>query len=284
LADKGSYEIIMNRSECCTPEFMALIRYLSKLRVHIKNRLLTTVEDEANNRSKLHDLTEKVRRNEDIRDVLQSKLDAVKDEKSKVITSLGQILRKLEHEEEDLKTTNRLELDTILKDTTEAISKSTSDHEVRMHELQDKVDALGRQLAEVQKENRQREDNLRTEKNKAEKRLNKQLADYDDGMETKRNSQEEISMVYETEKAEYALLKEHFDRVDSDNRLFAEEELILGAVRRRQEYALQLLDKAATKIQSLFRRKFSRDILKLKDKLSKKKKKGGGSKKKKDKK
>ena len=230
---------------------------------------------------RLHDLTEKVRRNEEIREVLQTKLEAVKEEKEKVITSLGQVLRKLEHEEEDLKNTNRLELDSILKDTDEAVTKATSDHEVRMAHLQDTVEALERQLAEFQKENRQREDYLRAEKSKAEKKLNNQLAEYDDSMDTRRQSEEEIRKMFEADKAEYAILKEHFDRVDSDSRLEEEEERMLRAVQRRDEFVSQLLNKAATVITRLFLRNSHR--VKVREKLLKKRKKGkkkGGAKKK----
>lgn len=283
FADKPSYDVAMTRKECCSQDFITFSRYLAKLQIHVKNRLMTTVEDEASNRMRLHDLTEKVRRNEEIREVLQTKLEAVKEEKEKVITSLGQVLRKLEHEEEDLKNTNRFELDTILKDTDEAITKATSDHELRMHHLQDAVDALERQLLEVQKENRQREDSLRAEKSKAEKKLNNQLADYDDSMDTKRKSEEEIRKMYEADKIEYALLKEYFDRVDSDITLEKEEERILRGVQRRDEYVTHLLDKAARLITKLFLRKFSRGVLKLKEKLLKKRKKSkkkSGSKKK----
>ena len=275
FADKGSYEIIINHSTTVSKEFMTFIDYLAKLQVHIKTRLVTTVEDEASSRLKLHDLTEKVRKNEEIRDLLQTKLSALREEKAKVISNLDQILRKLQREKEDLTSSNQLELDLILKDTTEAISKATSEHEVHMRQLQDTVESLDRQLSEVMKKNRDEEQILRKDKTRTEKDLNAKIAQYDDEMEDKRRSQDEIIKLFEAEKAEYAVLKEHFDRVDCDNKMNSEEDTILDATQCRDDFVQMLMAKAATKIQSIFRRKFSRDVLKLKEKLAKKKKKGG---------
>lgn len=274
LADKTSYEVIMNRREVSTQDYLTFNAYLAKLRGHVKSKLMTTVEDESANRVKLLELTEKVRKNEEIRDLLQSKYDALREEKEKVTTNLDQILRKLQHEKEDLNAVNQQELDLIHKDTSEAIAKATGDHEQRMRQLQDTVDALEKQLSEAITKNRLDETQLRKDKSRAEKELNAKIAQYDDELETRRKSQEALLEQYEAEKAEYAVLKEHFDEMDSDNALAAEEELILGAVRRREEFAMGLLNNAASKIAALFLRRFSKSVLALRKDVEKARSKG----------
>lgn len=161
-----------------------------------------------------------------------------------------------------------------MRDTEEGVAKATADHETRMRQLQDRVDASEKQLSEVLKRDRDEEQQLRKDKTRAEKDLNAKIAQYDDAMETRRKSHEEIVRLFASECSEYAALKTHFDRVDSDNALAAEEELVLGAVRRREEYMRALMHKAATRIQSLFQRRSGEGVRRLRDKLSKKKKGG----------
>lgn len=112
------------RSQVCVCAWIPIFVYVvyPMLYVHIKvmTKLSTTVEDEANNRNLLHDLTEvsvvihhssciidrtyhtlytqRERKYEESRDMLQSKLGELREEKQQVCNSLDTILRKLQHE------------------------------------------------------------------------------------------------------------------------------------------------------------------------------------------
>lgn len=83
------------------------------------------------------------------------------------------------------------------------------------------------------------------------------------------------------EQAEFAVLKEHFDRVDASARQQWMEEEALAVVREKVELAMRVIDGAATKVQSLFRGRRARAEFLKSRKKSKKGGKGKGGKKKK---
>lgn len=84
----------------------------------------------------------------------------------------------------------------------------------------------------------------------------------------------------EEEREELAVLQEHFDRVDASGRLQWAEEETLANVRDKVARAMNVVDGAATTIQSLFRGGRDRvEFLKAKKKAKKGGKKGKGGKK-----
>jgi hypothetical protein len=102
LADRASLQVIMSRPELQSEDFTKFIKYLNELRSQVLQRLTTTVEDEAANRALLHDLTEKERQYEESRDVLQTKLNELRDEKETVTRGLDNTIRKLQNELHDI--------------------------------------------------------------------------------------------------------------------------------------------------------------------------------------
>lgn len=75
---------------------------MSELKNQVLLRLNTTVEDEATNRTQLHELTERERHYEESRDILQTKLRELREEKEQVTQGLDQTLRKLQAELSDI--------------------------------------------------------------------------------------------------------------------------------------------------------------------------------------
>jgi hypothetical protein len=67
-ADRDSLQALMGRPEIQSEEFSRFLRYLMELKSHVTAKLTTTVEDEAANRTILHDLTEKERNMEEVSD------------------------------------------------------------------------------------------------------------------------------------------------------------------------------------------------------------------------
>lgn len=52
-------------------------------------------------------------------------------------------------------------MEAVQKEMTEAINKATADHELRMRQLQDRVDAMERNVAEVVAKNKEEEQRMR---------------------------------------------------------------------------------------------------------------------------
>ncbi len=102
IADRPSLQTIMGRPELQSDDFSKFIRYLNELRSQVMQKLTTTVEDEAANRTLLHDLTERERHYEESRDVLQAKLNELRHEREHVSAGLDQTLRKLQHELQEI--------------------------------------------------------------------------------------------------------------------------------------------------------------------------------------
>lgn len=279
LADRESLQILMDNVEPRKDSVNNFIAFLNDLKSHVHQKLTTTVEDEAANRSQLHDLGERERQTEEMRDALQGKLNEVREEKDKTTFGLDQVFRKLQLELQDLTHLNKVETESVNRDMSEAISKATSDHKLRMKQLSDQVDGLERQLSEVAERNREEEQRLRKEKNRVETTLSSKIAQYDEDMSSRQEIINNLQVSLEKETKEYAILKEYFDKVDADLFRQNEEEVILSAVSRRYEYALGVIEKAVVRIQSIIRAKKARiEVEKLKSK-SKKGKKGKGKKK-----
>lgn len=102
IADRGSLQTLMSRPELQSEDFSKFIRYLNELRSQVMQKLTTTVEDEAANRTLNHDLRERERHYEESKDILQTKLNELRAEREQVCTSLDQTLRKLQHELQEI--------------------------------------------------------------------------------------------------------------------------------------------------------------------------------------
>lgn len=64
----------------------------------------------------------------------------------------------------------------------DAITTATASHELRMRQLQDQVDGMERQLAEILERNKDEELRLRKEKTRAEIALSGKISQYDEDM------------------------------------------------------------------------------------------------------
>jgi DNA repair exonuclease SbcCD ATPase subunit len=273
-SERGSLELL-NRPETQNEEFVKFVKYLEELKGQVYSRMTTTVEDESANRSLLYDLTERERQAEESRDAIQNKLAEVKEEKDRVTYGLDRTLRKLQFELHDLTQQNKAEVEAVNKEMGEAIAKHTSDHEIRMKQLQDQLEGLGRNLNETTERNREDELKARRDKTRAEAALAAKIAQFDQDMEEKTAILEDLEKNLEEETTEYNVLKEYFDKVDADLNRERKEEQILDAVRRRNHVATFLYEHSVVLIQSMMRaRKARQEVLKMKSKKGGKKGKG----------
>jgi hypothetical protein len=280
LADRESLQILMDYKPENTPatddngsgslsseEYNRFVKYLGELNEQVHSRMITTVEDEAANRTLLHDLTERERLMEETRDALQSKLNEVRMEKEHVTFSLDQTTRKTQVELQDIKQSNSQELETVQREMTEAITKATNDHEVRMRQLQDHVGGLERTVQETIERNRDEEQRLRKDKSRVESTLNAKIALYDTDMAAKKLALTELNETLAAETAEYVQLREHFDKVDADKKFQKEEDDILDALQRRRSFGNAMVNVYLVRVQAAYRGYVGRQIVaKLKPK------------------
>jgi hypothetical protein len=277
-AERNALQTLMtNKPETKSDSMSNFIKYLNELKQQIHQKLITTVEDEAANRTQLHDLGEKERQTEESRDALQTKLNEIRDEKDKVTFSLDQTLRKLQYELQDLTQANKIETDAVNREMSEAISKANSDHELRMKQLNDQVDGLERQLNDIMEKNKEEESRLRKEKSRSETALSGRITQYDEDMLARQDTIGRLEALYEKELKEYVILKEYFDKIDADLGRQREEEEIIEAVVRRHDFAMGVMLRAVIKIQAGIRAKLARvevEKLRAKSKKGKKGKKG----------
>jgi predicted RNase H-like nuclease (RuvC/YqgF family) len=134
------------------------------------------------------------------------------------------------------------------------------------------LDSLEKQFNETVDRNREEESRLRREKKKAESALIAKISQYDEDMETRKTNLAELQRSFQEESAEYATLKEYFDKIDSNLAYESSENKILDAVNRRELFAKKYMDKAATLIQKIARGRIHRaEVAKLKSKKGGKK-------------
>lgn len=272
MGDRDSLQILMDNCEV-SEELQQFVRYLNELKTQMYDRMTTTVEDEAANRSLLHDLTERERLMEETRDALQNKLQEVRQEKDHVTFSLDQTTRKTQVELQDIKQSNQQELETVERDMSEAITKAAADHDVRLRQLQDQVGGMQRAATETIEKNRDEEQRMRKDKSRSEHALNAKIAQYDEDMSSRKTVYDSLSRKYEEELAEYSVLKEYFDKIDADIGLAKEEDEILGLVKRRRDFGDRVVFNAVQAIQKIVRGKLGRiAVAKLKPKGKKGKK------------
>ena len=111
-----------------------------------------------------------------------------------------------------------------------------------------------------------------------ESALNAKIAQYDEDMAGRNVALKELNDAFAIESKEYAALKEHFDKIDADIARNDEEDRILAAIQRREDFGMFILFRAAANIQKIHRGKSAREVvIKLKAKMKKGKGKGKGN-------
>lgn len=179
------------------------------------------------------------------------KVDSLLEESKQINSQLETVSKKLTHELDEISQYNTSRLESIQKEMNDAISKATNDHELRMRQLQDRVDSMERQIYEVIDKNKEDEIRLRKEKIRIEINLNAKISSYDENMSLKTNYYESLKNDFENETKEYNILKEYFDKIDLDLSKESEEDRILLAVKNHSLFASTFLDLAATTIQKV---------------------------------
>ncbi|CAN0120418.1 unnamed protein product, partial [Scytosiphon promiscuus] len=228
-------------------------QYLSDLTGIMYRRLSTTVEEETAKKNLLHNLTECEKLAEDERDALQQTLHATRTEKEREVSALGATIKKRREELQEVTHTNAVEMDSIKTKAADAVAKAKDDHEKKGRALTERIERLAKETGEAAEQHQQEETAARKKKAKVEVELAAVVTKYDRDMAAKTLQIEEVKAKMEQEREELAALQDHFDRVDASGRQQWAEEETLAAVRGKVAKAMNVVDGAATKIQSMFR-------------------------------
>ena len=100
-------------------------------------------------------------------------------------------------------------METVQSEMSEAIHKATTDHELKMKQLQDKLTVLEKKVKETVEKNKEEEVKLRREKSRVETALNERIELYDKDMRERRETLADLQSKFDTESQEYAILKTH---------------------------------------------------------------------------
>ena len=85
----------------------------------------------------------------------------------------------------------------------DSITKSNSDHELRIKQLKEQIYAAEKAIAEAVERNNEEEHRLRKEKNRTEKELAAKITQYDDDMRSKQQELNELTDNFNKENQEY---------------------------------------------------------------------------------
>jgi hypothetical protein len=98
MSDPPTLDILKSRPETRAEEVMKFIAYLNELQKLVSEKLTTTVEDETAQRTQFQVLTEQERTLEENKEIIQTKLNELREQRELECTALDNTLRKLRHE------------------------------------------------------------------------------------------------------------------------------------------------------------------------------------------
>ncbi|KAJ3154004.1 hypothetical protein HDU89_008871 [Geranomyces variabilis] len=261
------------------PSVAQFEQLLQEVKMLVYERLGTTVEDEKQRQDQLAIIIAKEQKTSNDVAALREELDKAKKERTVEINKRNEIIRRLKEELRNIKkqaeeTTKRLE----------ARSKQKEDSDVQVFRdkeisMKQECAALKAELAELVKNNGEKEAALRKRKFKIESEVENWIHKYDQDMDEKQTELEDITAIYMEEKAQLdELTARHGDLKKEYEAIMAERKI---EEEKRMEREMQLKKRmgAATRIQAWFKGwKVRRDMKKQRSGSGKKGAKGKGGK------
>lgn len=201
---------------------------LQEIRRLVYDRLRTTVEEEKAKQDQLSVIIAKEQKTSNEVKLLQEELEKARRERSNEISKRNEVIRKLKEDlrlikQEAEETTKRLE----------SRSKQKEDIDIQKFQdrettLQREIDFLKSELKENLKKNREDEEQLRKKKFKIESEVENWIHKYDQEMEEKQNELEDISVIFNEEKAQLDELQARFTVIQQEYNNIMEERRILA--------------------------------------------------------
>ncbi|KAJ3248281.1 hypothetical protein HDU78_001287 [Chytriomyces hyalinus] len=262
------------------PAFMGKLRYLKstkqanhvqfenllqEVKVLVYERLKTSVEEEKAKQDQLSVIIAKEQKTSNEVRLLKEELDKAKRERTTEVSKRNEIIRRLKEELRDIKqqaedTTKRLESRSKQKEDQEL--QIAKDKELAM---KDEIKRSTEELRDTVKKNREEEAILRKKKFKVESEVENWIHKYDQDMDEKQAELEDITAIYNEEKAQLDELQARYGELQKEYEKIMEERRIAQEERIAQEKKLRHMHECATKIQALYRGwKFRKEMAKKK--------------------
>ncbi|KAL6463082.1 hypothetical protein MHYP_G00274730 [Metynnis hypsauchen] len=254
-----------------------LVAGLQELRAVVLERLLTTASEERERSRHIQEVSMRHRSNLEVVATLEKEVAAAIKDKDEEISRQNEAIRQLKgslHQKE--KTSEAF----VARTQKEAQRQNESDQktsEGKQTRLQQEANQLRVQLNNLITEHKEAELALRKKKYKLETEIENWIQKYDTDMGEKQTELEEMTVIYEEEKAELRELQEHYAVLELEYSQIMEERRIAQEQREEEEREREVKSHAAVIVQAFWRGHCVRKVMKAKVK-SKKAKKGKGKK------
>ncbi|KAJ8414049.1 hypothetical protein AAFF_G00066470 [Aldrovandia affinis] len=245
----------------------------------VERQLMGTAEEQAErDRSRyLDELCLRHRNNLELVSALEEEVAAATKDKEEEISKKNQVIRKLKT---SLLQMQKMSEDFATRTLKAAENQNLSDRktsEGRCSSMQQEVNQLRAQLANLITENRDVELTLRRRNNKVESEIENWIQKYDADMGEKQVELEEVSVLYTQETEELMELEEHYAVLELEFSQIMEEKRLAQEHKEKEEREQVVKDQNAVVIQAYWRGFKVRKAMKGKNK-GKKGKKGKGKK------
>mmetsp|Transcript_19837 Transcript_19837/g.50114 ORF Transcript_19837/g.50114 Transcript_19837/m.50114 type:complete len:398 (+) Transcript_19837:210-1403(+) len=215
--------------------------------------LTTTVEDEAAQKQLYQTVSTREKEAEEDRQTLEHQLAMSRRNRRRVITELDAKLSKLRSELRDIKQTSASEESALTVQKQERSSAIETNHSGRMNGLVANESKLLEEMAAMQDEMEQAEQQMQKKKNKFEGEVNTLVSRYDQDMLEKQRAIDELRDTYEAEKKRLGELEEFFAKVDQENERIAKEEEEWSKYLEEKHKEERIYDDGAAALQKLYR-------------------------------
>jgi len=253
---------LLSAAEDRSDDVLGFIEYFRDLTMVVHRKLSTTVEEESQSKTRMHELSERERSAEDERTALEQTLQVQRSERETELSGLDRQITKLRSELHDITQSNQMEMDSIRSQMKERMEEAETGHVGSNKKLQDKSDRLAQELSTESEKHREHEASLRKKKEKREADLAEQIRKYDTDMTQKQQDMKDLISLMETEEKELAELEEYFTKIDANTQTRENEERTLAEFKRRVAAAQEVLDRSATMFQAVIRGRKKRAELK----------------------
>ncbi|KAL7834240.1 hypothetical protein SRHO_G00284870 [Serrasalmus rhombeus] len=254
-----------------------LVAGLQELRAVVLERLLTTASEERERSRHIQEVSMRHRSNLEVVATLEKEVAAAIKDKDEEISKQNEAIRRLKGSLHQKEKTSE---DFVARTQKEAQRQNESDQktsEGKQTRLQQEANQLRVQLNNLITEHKEAELALRKKKYKLETEIENWIQKYDTDMGEKQTELEEMTVIYEEEKAELRELQEHYAVLELEYSQVMEERRIAQEKKEEEEREREVKSHAVVIIQAFWRGHCVRKVMKAKVK-SKKAKKGKGKK------
>eukprot|EP01029_Cantina_marsupialis_P023102 TRINITY_DN570587_c1_g1_i1.p1 TRINITY_DN570587_c1_g1~~TRINITY_DN570587_c1_g1_i1.p1 ORF type:complete len:365 (-),score=91.07 TRINITY_DN570587_c1_g1_i1:237-1331(-) len=228
------------------------INALKELKEVTMAKLSTTVEQEQSKNDFLNDIRANIKQAEQDKQMLLSELRQERSAKEKDLTYHNDIIAKLKAELQDIRQLCALNASNLEKETKQQHDMNVKNHTEKMNSYNEELKRFEDQLKKSIEENDEAERNMKKQKAKLSLELKDTVKKYDTEMGSRREQMKKLQEEYNDELDELRKLECHFERVDRDLAVAAEEQKIIDEIKRREQEKMDRFTNAVSRIQAMY--------------------------------